>query len=44
VSKLLSFSHSFSLFKLSGVEKKTKTLQLSVGRLCSALLDIAAPL
>ncbi len=36
VSKLLSFSHFFSLFKLSGKKKtKTKTLQRSVGRSCS---------
>jgi hypothetical protein len=46
VSKLLSFSHSFSLFKLSGVKKKvkSKTLQRSVGWSCNTLLDIAAPL
>jgi hypothetical protein len=38
VSKLLSFSHSFSLFKLSSKKKtKTKTLQRSVGRSCSAV-------
>jgi hypothetical protein len=41
VSKLLSFSHSFSLFKLSGKKKnkliKKKTLQRSVGRSCSVV-------
>jgi hypothetical protein len=53
VSKLLSFSHSVFLFKLSG-KKKKKTLQRNVGHSCSAvkhrsntprrsvLLDIAA--
>jgi hypothetical protein len=43
VSKLLSFSHSFSLFKLSGIKKKQKRCNATLAGVV-ALLDIAATL